>query len=259
MRMDRRTVLVSGSALAMNGCANIKAALVKPGTGWIVSADGKTINSDFSGQAVLDDAAFGADNPFRIASITKLVVAMAIYDWAAATRLDMDAPVADILPDTPDGLTLRHLLSHRSGLKDPRIYWAALGEDIRDLYTRENFTHMPATYFRYANLNYGLAATVVEARLGERFDLLMWKWLTRHGFDAGLNWSGVSPKKRKSVATIYRKKRGKWAHTVDAPYNVPLVRPFFIGSDKNGLPNYKLGSNGTLFSPQGGMRMNLDG
>lgn len=233
--------------------------LAEPGRGWVVSKGVKILGSALSGRSAIEmPTAFGIENPFRIASITKLIVALAIYEWAEKCRLSLNDPISDVFPNTPKGVTLRNLLSHQSGLKDPDVYWADIDTDIRTLFDVSDFTHSPNTYFRYANLNYGLAATVVEARLGERFDLLMWKWLTRQGLDAGLNWSGVSPRKRGNAAALYRKSEaGVWAPTVDAPSDIPLASPTYLGRDRTGLKPYQPGFNGTLFSPQGGMRMSL--
>jgi len=256
---SRRDILASLGALGFISCTEAPTASPDPGRGWIVSKGSKILGSDFSGQSVIGEGRpFGPDAAFRIASITKLVVALAIYDWAADGALDMDRPVTDVLPNTPDGVTLANLLSHRSGLRDPDIYWADVETDIRTLYVRSDFTHIPDTYFRYANLNYGLAATAIEARLGERFDLLIWKWLTLNGWDAGLNWSGVSPNKRKNAAALYRySESGQWAATIDAPSQVPIASPTYLGRNRAGLNTYQIGTNGSLFSPQGGMRMSL--
>jgi len=256
---SRREIIAGLATFSLMGCVTPSAASLEPGSGWVVAKGPKILGSNFSGQSVLGTPdPFGPDAPFRIASITKLVVALAIYDWADAGSLDLRQPVTDVFPGSPDGLTLKNLLSHQSGLKDPQIYWADIETDIRTLFDTSDFTHAPDTYFRYANLNYGLAATVVEARLGERFDLLMWKWLTRHGLDAGLNWSGVSPRKRKSAAALYRQSEsGEWTPTIDAPADIPLASPTYLGRDRTGLKTYEPGTNGTLFSPQGGMRMNL--
>ncbi|MEP3654494.1 MAG: serine hydrolase domain-containing protein [Litorimonas sp.] len=255
----RRQAIVALSAASCAGCSIQPLKPAEPGRGWVVSKGVRILGSAFSGRSVIEtEAAFGIGSPFRIASITKLIVAMAIYEWAARRYLNLNETVSDILPNTHEGVTLSNLLSHRSGLKDPDVYWAEIETDIRTLFDKSDFTHKPDTYFRYANLNYGLAATVVEARLGERFDLLIWKWLTRQGLDAGLNWSGVSPRKRKKAAALYRKSdTGDWAPTVDAPSDIPLASPTYLGRDRVGLKTYQLASNGTLFSPQGGMRMSL--
>lgn len=261
---NRRDILMGVSALGIGlsvpACAKRSALISEaPGRGWSVSEAGKVIASDVWGQSVIGTGhAFTVESPFRIASITKLIVAMAIQDWAEAGRLNLDTGLGDILTNTPDGLTLRLLLSHQSGLRDPDVYWADIQTDIRTLYSADDFTHAPGTFFRYSNLNYGLAATVVESHLGERFDRLMWDWLTRHGLDAGLNWSGVSPRKRQQAAALYRQDDiQNWVATVDLPEDIPIASPSYLGRDIQDLQDYRAGTNGTLFSPQGGMRMSL--
>ena len=70
---------------------------------------------------------------FRVASITKMATALATLSCAADGLFTLDTPVRELLPDTPradalDGVTVRHLLSHTSGLQDLPAMDAALRE-----------------------------------------------------------------------------------------------------------------------------------
>ncbi len=72
------------------------------------------------------------DTPFNIASVTKLLIAAAILRLAEDRQLELDHLMRDYLPnaltaglhhtkdgaDHTDKLTIRHLLSHASGLPD---------------------------------------------------------------------------------------------------------------------------------------------
>lgn len=251
--------LALGIGLSVTACAESSVAkLQSPGRGWAVSKAGKIIASDVTGKAIINmDRAFDLSAPFRIASITKLIVAMAAQDWADAGRLDLNAFLGPIFPFAPQDMTLAHLLSHQSGLKDPDVYWASAKDDILDLFGASDFTHPPGQFFRYANLNYGLAASVIERQLNGRFDRLIWQWLDNIGIDAGLNWSGVSSEKRKMAAALYRMKGRRWSPTIDATDQIPLEGPLYLGRETWSLSDYIPGKNGTLFSPQGGMRMSL--
>lgn len=72
----------------------------------------------------------GPDTPFLIASTSKLLVTAMVFQLAAEGRLGLDDPVARFFPGELDGLhvlrgedhtdriTLRHLLTHTSGLPD---------------------------------------------------------------------------------------------------------------------------------------------
>ena len=82
-----------------------------------------------------------ADDPVRIASISKLVTTLGVMRLVEAGKLDLDADASDLLgwrlrnpafPQTP--ITLRLLLSHRSSLTDRAGYWQTpLGGKLRDI------------------------------------------------------------------------------------------------------------------------------
>lgn len=69
-----------------------------------------------------------ADTLFHLASISKSFVATAALQLVESGELDLDAGVTAYLPDLPwadpraEEITLRHLLSHRSGLGDVHDY-----------------------------------------------------------------------------------------------------------------------------------------
>jgi len=79
-----------------------------------------------------------ADDPVRIASVSKLVVAIGVMRLVEQHKLDLDADVSDLLgytlrnpafPDAP--ITLRLLLSHRSSLTDGVDYVLPLDASCR--------------------------------------------------------------------------------------------------------------------------------
>ena len=59
-----------------------------------------------------------ADARFRIASTTKPMVATVVLQLVAEGRLGLDDAVRRHLPAAPDGITVRQLLAHTSGLPD---------------------------------------------------------------------------------------------------------------------------------------------
>ena len=78
-----------------------------------------------------------AGDPVRIASVSKLLMALAALRLVDEGKVDLDADVSDYLgwqvrsPNFPDvKVTLAQLLSHRSGLRDRAGYVIPLGESL---------------------------------------------------------------------------------------------------------------------------------
>ncbi len=213
------------------------------------------------------------DSVVRVASISKLVVAIAVWRLVEQGRLDPDRDVSDYLgwrlrhpahPDAP--VTLRQLLSHTSGIVDGPGYGFALEEQLKDRLTPQHWgPGAPGKRFEYANLNYGIIATVMEAATGERFDRLMTRLvLAPLKIDAGYNWQGASDAVIARAAVLYRKgadetawnPAGPWVAQVDDLKGKRAACPVrsTAGCD---LAAYRPGTNGTIFSPQGGLRIAL--
>ena len=71
-----------------------------------------------AGQILCEDH-FGvasADSLFRLASMTKPITAAAVMGLYDRGALSLDDPVARFLPSISEKLTLRHLLTHTSGI-----------------------------------------------------------------------------------------------------------------------------------------------
>ena len=213
------------------------------------------------------------DSVVRVASISKLVVAIAVWRLVEQGKLDLDRDVSLYLgwplrhPQFPDrAVTLRQLLSHTSGIVDGPGYAFALEEQLRDRLTPQQWgAAAPGGRFEYANLNYGLIATVMEAATGERFDRLMTQLvLAPLQIDAGYNWQGASDAAIARAAVLYRKGRdetawnpaGPWTPQVDDLHGQRPACPVRSNAGCD-LAAYKPGRNGTIFSPQGGLRISL--
>jgi CubicO group peptidase (beta-lactamase class C family) len=208
-----------------------------------------------------------ADDPVRIASISKLVTAVAVMRLVDARRLDLDRDVSGYLgwqlrnpafPDVP--ITLRLLLSHRSSLRDDADYLIPLGDTVRSRLADPrawDAAHAPGSnWFHYTNLNFPVVASVMEAATGERFDRLMRRLvLAPLHLDACFNWSGCSLAATAHAVVLYRA-NGDVAR--DDLHGLPppcMVAPAAGGGCD--LESYKLGWNGALFAPQGGLRISM--
>lgn len=212
---------------------------------------------------------------FRIASISKLVSTLGVMKLVEQGVLDLDADLGGYLgyplrhprfPDRP--LTLRMLLTHTSSLcDDAGLRW---GPEIglREVLLPGGrcfaggaiwAPQEPGTWFAYANVSWGVLATVLEAATGERFDRLLRRLVFEPlGLKAGFSLADVAPARVDDVATLYRRRerdgaerwdpQGPWIAQIDDFGAAPPADPA-------GLEHYVPGTNGTLFGPQGGLRI----
>lgn len=117
---------------------------------------------------------------YRLASLTKQFTATAILLLARDGKLSLDAPARDILPELPAyarGVTIRHLLTHTSGLWDYEAF--VPDSQQRQVHDRDALTLVsthaeslyfaPGTSWRYSNTAYALLALIVERVSAQRF------------------------------------------------------------------------------------------
>lgn len=207
-----------------------------------------------------------ADDPVRIASISKLVTALGVMRLVDSGRLNLDQDVSAYLgwqlrhpafPETP--ITLRLLLSHRSGLTDSADYIIPLGETLRQRLANPKAwdgTHGPGEdWFHYTNLNFPVVASVMEAAAGERFDLLMRRLVLKPlKLSACYNWSPCDAAAAAKAVVLYRAD-GSVAR--DDLHGALPACPVVADSACD-LAHYVPGWNGALFSPQGGLRISMN-
>ena len=119
---------------------------------------------------------------FQLASVSKMFTAMAIMILKEEGKLTYDNDIRDYLIDFPyEGITIRNLLTHRSGL--PRYmsiahkHWKNKRKPLTNYDMLELFReHPPQQYFspdngfHYCNSNYTVLASIVEKISGLKFD-----------------------------------------------------------------------------------------
>jgi CubicO group peptidase (beta-lactamase class C family) len=132
-------------------------------------------------------ASFSARTPlttssvFQTASLAKPFTAIAILQLRDAGKLGLDQPVRDLLTWFPfTAVTVRHLLTHTSGLPDLELFEAIVGSDPDHIVGQSDlqaaFQAWPGAQlreaganFRYSNVNYQLLAAIVERASGKTF------------------------------------------------------------------------------------------
>lgn len=112
------------------------------------------------------------DTFFRVASITKTAGSVLCGRLIDEGRLDPDRPVSEYFEDDAartalEGITLRHLLSHMSGIIDPPGLETAVenGVPFTEILPGAR-RYQPASSFHYSNLGFGLIGCVLESVLG---------------------------------------------------------------------------------------------
>ena len=123
-----------------------------------------------------------AATPYRAGSVSKLFTDVAVMRLVEQGRLDLDAPVTRYLPDfrpaNPFGvaITLRHLMTHRSGLvrEPPRgHYFDASPKGQADTVASLNATTLvaePGTRTKYSNAGIAVVGEVVARVTGQPFE-----------------------------------------------------------------------------------------
>lgn len=283
MPLSRRDVLIatpcalglaacggpSGSGLQLSNLIDAPVGSHAPGAGFVIMRGDELLASDAAGvaQTAPDARPFTIETPFRAASVSKLIVALCAQALDERGVIGLDDPIDKFIPEFPtlpyaepgQVPSLRQLLAHTSGLSDPDAYWVEHPGDIRSLFDVDltAASHAPG-YFEYCNFGYGIVATALELATGSRFDVLAQELvLTPMGLDAGFNWSGVSAEKRQRGATLYRESARGWDVQIDGADSLASSQPAVLMASDSHLDTYTAGQNGTLFSPQGGLRANL--
>ncbi len=135
------------------------------------------------GHRALEPAAEAAepDTVYDIASLTKPVTATLVMRLAEGGALSLDDPLRRWWPSMAagDGVTVRHLLTHTSGLPASLPLdkpWQGSGTAL-DLALVQAPTHAPGGFFRYSDVGFILLGALVERVGGAPLDALASAWV----------------------------------------------------------------------------------
>lgn len=153
-----------------------------PGCAVGVSRDGRTLVERGYGMANLETGTpIQPASVFHVASVSKQFTAAAIMLLARDGKLSVDDDIRRYLPEIPDygtRITIRHLLTHTSGLRDQwSLIYLARGRfeedriteaDVMDIVPRQkalNFT--PGAEYLYSNTGFTLLGVIVKRVSGQ--------------------------------------------------------------------------------------------
>lgn len=195
-----------------------------PGAAVLVAMDGKILVSKGYGLADLEARVpVTPHTNFRLASVTKQFTAMAIMLLVQDRKLRLDESLVDVFPHFPAygrRVTVRHLLTHTSGLQDYENFvpdsqaTQVLDAEVLSRMAALDSTYFaPGTRFRYSNSGYAMLAMIVEKRSGVRFaDFLKTRIFDR----VGMPWTlareeGRTPVQRRAYG--HTRRDGAWVRT----------------------------------------------
>ena len=255
-----------------------------PGLGVIIYKDGKEIYSKFLGSRVIETAKpVTRQTRFRAASVSKMFTVFSIMQLVEQNKINLDEDASKYLgfglrnPNYPQKkITVRMLASHTSSLRDGKIYSIPPNISLNEFFATGNHfaTEPPETFFTYCNLNYGVLGTIIEVVSGKRFDIYQREnILSQLDMKADYLPSNLDSREFEMLGTIYQKKNpqgiwnefGDWYAQID-DYKVQPPKDIFQLQnpyDENfqpaySLKDYRVGTNATIFSPQGGLRISFE-
>lgn len=135
--------------------------------------------ADFKTKRSLNDSSV-----FELASLSKQFTAMGIMILKERNKLSYDDNIRKFIPDFPyDNITIRHLLTHTSGLpayEDQfEKHWdhkrIAINKDVLDMLRKEKDTlfFTPGTKWKYSNTGYAVLAFIIEKVSGNSYNDFM--------------------------------------------------------------------------------------
>ncbi|MBR6887538.1 MAG: serine hydrolase [Selenomonadaceae bacterium] len=214
------------------------------GLGVIAFKNAREIYSYFGGRRHINpDKKMTRTTLLRAASVSKMFTVFSIMQLVEQGKINLHDDASKYLgfelrnPNFPAApITLEMLACHTSSLVDGESY---------SLPPKNFSATEPGKFFRYCNLNYGILGTIIERVTGERFDIYQQNHILKQlEIGGGYVVNNFDAKTFNRLGTIYR---ANAAQIDDYKF-----RP------RSNLSRYKIGTNATIFAPQGGLRLSFE-
>lgn len=150
--------------------------------GFVRLADGRTHLIDVGEDATTGDP-LAAEDRVRVGSISKVYTATLVLQLVDQGLVELDEPVSTYVTGTSvrDDITVRHILSHESGLPnyteelaliEPSIAVPTLQFDPQTIvsFVADGQDFAPGAQFSYSNTNFIVAGQIVESVTGQSLD-----------------------------------------------------------------------------------------
>lgn len=155
-----------------------------PGIATAIISNGRVVYQKFGGIADLSDSVpITAKSRFNMASNGKQFTALAVLLLEKEGRLHLNDDIRKYLPSlfplVKDNITIAHLLTHTSGIRDVYDLWSMMGKtwwkqtysnrDALELLQRQTELNFRPGEYLYSNSNYILLALIIEKASGQSF------------------------------------------------------------------------------------------
>lgn len=144
------------------------------------------LNNEYGFQNIDSSDPITSETVFEIASLSKQFTAVLVLMMKEEDKLNIDDKVIQYLPSFPyKNITIRHLLTHTSGLSEKKFYmWAGQNMDPSKTYTNQfvlsyleqekpSLAFEPGTKWEYSNVGYFILPLILEQITGEHFIQLL--------------------------------------------------------------------------------------
>jgi len=152
-----------------------------PGCAVGVYRDGHAVLARGYGMANLElNVALSPQSVFDIGSTSKQFTATSVVLLAQQGKLSLDDDIRKYIPELPNygkTITVRHILTHTSGIRDYLTLWALAGVDDADLTTEDDALQLivrqrelnfkPGEQWLYSNSGFFLASVIVRRVSGK--------------------------------------------------------------------------------------------
>ena len=212
---------------------------------WLYAEHGQIVSNGACGWVDAENTLLmREDTIFEMASVTKQFTAAAVMLLIRAGRLDVDDEYAKYFPAYPyKGVTIRHLLTHTSGMPDDfeTDRWVSpawktehriphCSEILRFIAeSGEKASHAPGEVFRYTDIGYCLLANLIEKLSGESFE----DYLKKNIFQ---------PAGMADTAILHTRRDGRPSDRIAR--NMVLENGALVPSDLSQDAGYVIGSDG---------------
>ncbi len=152
-----------------------------PGGVFLAAKDGEPIYRKAFGQANIElNVNMKPENVFQIGSMTKQFTAMAVMMLEEQGKINVNDAISKYIPDYPNGnqITIHHLLTHASGIKDFTKMKSIMSiarkdltpKELVDFFKNEPVDFEPGEQFSYNNSGYVVLGYIIELVSGNTYE-----------------------------------------------------------------------------------------